>query len=191
MTTTLRHTQIDAATSARPPTRPTDQEVSARLVVSGGAPSGSATARPRDRCGMTLCRLPISTTAIVPLTCTCRVEVSGLEPPTSTLRTSFVHPPEQGLRERTSWCRRWIPLRPPHLSSRSLTIRSFKITGVDSKTRPWRQASLVVIAGLEDDQVISFNQVDEPVLLINPPRPTALEHMTKLFRFPDPISRLA
>jgi hypothetical protein len=57
-----------------------------------------------------------------------RVEVSGLEPPTSTLRTSFVHPPEQGLRERTSWYRRCIPLTLPQVSSHYRKISSFKVT---------------------------------------------------------------
>ena len=56
------------------------------------------------------------------------VEVSGLEPPTSTLRTSFVHPPEQGLSERTSWYTRCFSLTFPQDSSPFLTIRSVKVT---------------------------------------------------------------
>ena len=66
------------------------------------------------------------------------VEVSGLEPPTSTLRTSFVHPPEQGLPERTSWYRRCIPSTLPQVSSHSRKIRSVKVTpsGPSRRCRP-------------------------------------------------------
>ena len=62
------------------------------------------------------------------------VEVSGLEPPTSTLRTSFVHPPEQGLHKRTSWYQHYIPLTLPQISSHSRKIRSVKVTSSDSRS---------------------------------------------------------
>jgi hypothetical protein len=54
------------------------------------------------------------------------VEVSGLEPPTSTLRTSFLYPPEQGLSDRTSWYKRCFPLTLPQDPSPFRKIRSVK-----------------------------------------------------------------
>ena len=52
-------------------------------------------------------------------------------------------------------------------------------------------ASLVVVTGLEDDQIISVDEVDESMLFIDSPRPTALEHVTKLLGFTNAASRLA
>ena len=73
------------------------------------------------------------------------VEVSRLEPPTSTLRTSFVHPPEQGLPERTSWYTRCFPLTIPQDCSPFLTIRSVKVT---SRIARWSRFVVCSICGL-------------------------------------------
>ena len=46
-------------------------------------------------------------------------------------------------------------------------------------------------AGLDDRYIVALDEINESMLLVNPARPRAGESMTKLFRFADPIERVA
>ena len=46
-------------------------------------------------------------------------------------------------------------------------------------------------AGLQHDHIVTVNQVDEPMFLVDTPRPSPSEGMTKLLRFADPGERIA
>src|SRR5262245_53570690 len=50
--------------------------------------------------------------------------------------------------------------------------------------RPAR--SFVVESGLQNHEVIAVNEVDQPVLLADPPRPGTREHVAERFGFADP-----
>lgn len=54
--------------------------------------------------------------------------------------------------------------------------------GPDSTDR----RSAVVVAGLQDHDVVPFDEVDEPVFLVDAPRPGSSECVTELLGFPDP-----
>jgi hypothetical protein len=47
-----------------------------------------------------------------------------------------------------------------------------------------------VVPGLEDYDVIAVDQVHEAVLLVDPPRPTALQNMFQLLGLADPRQRI-
>ena len=54
-----------------------------------------------------------------------------------------------------------------------------------------RCGSAVVVSRLDDDKIVGLDEVDEAVLLVDPSRPAALEHVAELLRFADTARRLA
>jgi putative hydrolase of the HAD superfamily len=52
----------------------------------------------------------------------------------------------------------------------------------------WPEGALlrVVIAGLQDDQIVTVDQMDEAMFLVDPSRPRAGQQMLKWLRLPDP-----
>lgn len=54
-----------------------------------------------------------------------------------------------------------------------------------------RQFASVVVAGLQDHEIVAVDEIDEPVLLIDPPGPRALHAVLQLLRLANALERLA
>jgi len=49
---------------------------------------------------------------------------------------------------------------------------------------------LVVVTGLEDDQVLAVDEAHKPVLRVDPPRPASGQHVTQRLRLADARRRI-
>jgi hypothetical protein len=70
------------------------------------------------------------------------------------------------------------------------------MSAVNMQVHPLRQrvsqeSVVVVVTGLDDDQFVIGYAVDEPVLVINAPRPKAGQVGAQLLRFAGPLERIA